>query len=84
MGAWSDSDSYADVTERLFHEFESVHGLPAITQMVRRCRAELLDVPGEATLHTLERIARQRISALPTLTFPATDQDEEFATPPID
>lgn len=82
-GAWSSTNSYADVTERLFREFEPVHGLPMITQIMRRCRADLRGAPGDAMLDTLERMARQRISSLPTLTFPATDQDEELTTPPI-
>lgn len=74
-------NSYADITERLFREFEPLHGLPMIAQIVGRCRTDLRDTPGGTTLATLERLAHQRLSALPTLTFPATDQDEDLATP---
>ncbi len=65
-GAMND-DSYCDVTERLFAEFEQVHPLPVIAGVVRRCRQDLDgNAPREALPEMLERLARQRLSDLPS------------------
>jgi len=34
-------ESYCDVTERLFGEFERVHRLPVIAAVVRQCQVQL-------------------------------------------
>ncbi len=64
-GNSSRDDSYCDVTERLFRDFEQFHPLPVIAAVVRRSRMELPEsVRGpESTL--LERLARQRLTDLP-------------------
>lgn len=77
--------SYADVTECLFREFEPVHGLWTITQVVSRCRADLERSPLASVPGTLESLARERLKNLPVLTFPAIDQDgDEFTSTPVD
>jgi len=57
-------DSYCDVTERLFGEFERVHPLPVIAAVVRQCRNVLEGSPPGALPEVLERLARQRLSDL--------------------
>jgi len=57
-------DSYCDVTERLFGEFERVHPLPVIAAVVRQCRNDLEGSPPGALPEVLERLARQRLSDL--------------------
>ncbi len=58
-----DNDSYCDVTERLFAEFERVHPLPTIAVVVRQCRQDL-EGSERGGCGVLERLARQRLSAL--------------------
>lgn len=59
------NDSYCDVTERLFAEFEQVHPLPAIAAAVRQCRQDLEGgAPRGAFPELLERLARQRLTDL--------------------
>lgn len=57
--------SYADLAERLFGEFEAAHGLAAISDTIRRCRAELPASPNAATLDVLETRARRRLATTP-------------------
>ena len=57
-------DSYCDVTERLFGEFERVHPLPVIAAVVRQCRNDLEGSPPGALPEVLERLASQRLSDL--------------------
>jgi hypothetical protein len=75
MGHNARADSYAELTERLFCEFECMHGLLMITQVVRSCRAELQGSPPPVMLQRLETLARERLAAQPTFTFPGVDQD---------
>jgi hypothetical protein len=56
-------NSYADVTERLFREFEPVHGLTAISDVLRHCRADLAGSASESLLEGVEERARQRLAA---------------------
>ncbi len=68
-----DGDSYCDVTERLFGEFERVHRLPVIALVVGQCRVDLggsprgavTDAPGGALRH------RRRLLPGPGWTAPA-------------
>jgi hypothetical protein len=76
--------SYADVAECLFREFEPVHELWTITQVVHQCRAELEGSPLASVPGTLESLARERLENLPVLTFPTIDQDwDEFTSAPV-
>jgi len=59
-----DGDSYCDVTERLFGEFERVHRLPVIALVVGQCRVDLEGSPRGAVPELLERLARQRLMDL--------------------
>lgn len=60
----TESDSLADITERLFGAFEAQFGLAAIADIVRRCRGELDVVSGPALPELLERLAHQRLTDL--------------------
>jgi hypothetical protein len=80
----TEPSSYADVAECLFREFEPVHGLWTITQVVRRCRTDLEGSPLASLPATLERLARERLENLSALTFPAVDQDgDELTSAPV-
>jgi len=57
-------DSYCDVTERLFAEFERVHRLPVIAQVVGQCRVDLEGAPSGALPELVERLGRQRLTEL--------------------
>jgi hypothetical protein len=57
MGA----DSYADVVERLFEEFEQTLPLPAIARMVGQCRQHW---SGSGQLDALEHEARRELTTL--------------------
>lgn len=59
MGA----DSYADLVERLFVDFEHQWALADIERTVMGCRKDLDgQVPAASALEMLERLARQRLS----------------------
>jgi hypothetical protein len=60
-----ENNSYADISERLFHEFGPVHGLTAISDVLRRCRADLQGSPNEVMLSRVEEQVRQRLAAPP-------------------
>lgn len=55
-------DSYADVVERLFGEFEDRYPLSVIVAAVQECRVQLPCSPATAMPELLERLARQRLS----------------------
>lgn len=56
------ADSYADMLERLFVEFESRVSLTVIQKVARQCRDDLRgQTPQEATPELLERLIRQRL-----------------------
>ncbi len=55
------SDSYADVVERLFHEFDWAVPLPDIAKLVGQCRQDRV---GSTELEGLENEARQRLTNL--------------------
>lgn len=59
-------DSYGDVVERLFAEFEGSVPLPVIAEMVHLCREQLRGAPTLAMPELLERLARQRLIGTPT------------------
>ncbi len=62
------AESYCDVTERLSGEFERVHRLPVIAAVVRQCQVQLEGAAKGSVPVLLERLARQRLTALqPTL-----------------
>lgn len=68
-------ESEVDVTERLFAEFEGVHGLSVIVSVVRRCHLDLEGAPPGALPELVERLARQRLSdvaSVPTGSGPTT------------
>ena len=56
-------DSYADVVERLFGEFEDRYPLSVIVDPVQECRAQLSCSPETAMPELLERLGRQRLGA---------------------
>lgn len=60
------ADCVADLTERLFAEFESVLPLHTIAGVVRACRRDLAGSPVGAMPELTERLARQRLSAAAT------------------
>lgn len=60
------SSPAADVSERLFHEFDAVYERPVITAMVSRCESELDSVVPAAIPELVERLARQRLIDLDT------------------
>ena len=57
------SDTEVDVTERLFAEFEHLHGLTTIVAVVRQAHQDLLGAPPGALPELVERLARQRLGA---------------------
>jgi hypothetical protein len=57
------ADSYADMLERLFVEFESGLSLIVIEQVARQCRDDLRgQTPDGSGLELLERLIRQRLA----------------------
>jgi hypothetical protein len=59
-------DPYLTIVERLCAEFEETATVSTVIAMIESCRAEL-DVPSTAALPELvERLARQRLSVLPS------------------
>jgi len=60
-------DSYVDVVERLFRELEGRHLLSVISDVVAECRDQLNgETPVTAFPEMLERLARQRLTDLPS------------------
>jgi hypothetical protein len=57
-------DSYADIVERMFREYEGVLDLPTITQIVNGCRHDLQGTPVGALPELTERLARHRLALL--------------------
>jgi hypothetical protein len=53
--------SLADVTERLFAEFDAQLPLRVIAQTVRECRRDLAGAPESALPELVERSARHRL-----------------------
>jgi len=66
------SGSIADVTERLFLEFEPRLPLTTIVAVVRGCRHELDTAPAPALPELVERLARQRLTDLVAQCPPAS------------
>jgi len=56
-----ETDSYVDVVERLFQEFDWALPLPEIAKLVGECRQ---DRPASTGLADLENTARQRLTDL--------------------
>lgn len=56
------SESFCDVTERLFAEFGHVHPLPVITAAVVRARHDLQGSPELAMPELVERLVRYRLT----------------------
>ena len=56
-----ETDSYVDVVERLFREFDWALPLPEIAKLVGECRQDWLASTG---LEGLEHTARQRLTDL--------------------
>jgi hypothetical protein len=54
--------SDADVTERLMLEFEPVHGLRFLSEIVRVCRRELRTAVGTDPVRSLDDLARERLA----------------------
>lgn len=60
------ADSYADLLERLFGDYEGRHSIPVIEKVVSESRAQLAgQSPPGAQLELLDRLARQRLQDLP-------------------
>jgi hypothetical protein len=57
-------DSYADIVERMFREFECVLDIPTILKVVNGCRRDLQGSPAGALAELTERLARHRLGAL--------------------
>lgn len=55
------NESFADMVERLFREFEDRHTLSHILEVVRKAREDLSDSPPAARPELVERLARQRL-----------------------
>ncbi len=65
------TDSYADLLERLFAVYEDRHTFAVIEDVATECRAQLAgQTPPGAHAELLERLARQRLDDLPP-TLPA-------------
>jgi hypothetical protein len=62
-----DTDSYADVVERLFQEFDWAVSLPDITRLVSQCRQHW---SGSTALEGIENEARQRLTDLSVVARP--------------
>lgn len=58
------ADSYADIVEKLFGEFEGRLSLCAIVDVVNSCRHDLAGSPIGALPELTERLARHRIADL--------------------
>jgi hypothetical protein len=56
--------SDADITESLMAEFEPVHGLQFLSEVVRTCRNELRTSVDEGPAGSLDVLARKRLAAL--------------------
>jgi hypothetical protein len=56
--------SDADVTERLMLEFELVHGLRFLSEIIRMCRHELRGTVNAGPGRSLDVLARERLAAL--------------------
>lgn len=66
------ADSFADMLERLFAEYELRHSLMVIRAVVTRCQDELAGQPSPAAeLELLDRLARHRLNELPPTRRPA-------------
>jgi len=61
-GHRTSTNSYADLAERLFGEFEPAHGLDVVSEVMQRCRADLFGTPRSVRLKLLEALARERLS----------------------
>ena len=61
------TNSYADVVERLFKEFDWAIPLPEIARLVSQCRQNW---SGSAALVGLEHEARERLTAMSTVARP--------------
>jgi hypothetical protein len=59
-----DSDTLADVVERLFVVYQQQLSRTTIVMVARRCRRELDIISGPALPELLERLARQRLTTL--------------------
>jgi hypothetical protein len=66
------AECQADLTERLFLEFEHALPLHTIAGVVRDCRSDLAGAPVGALPELTERLARQRLSAAVALAEPVT------------
>jgi len=55
--------SDADVVERLFLEFEPVHGLKLLSEVVQSCRAELRDSAPLIASESLDDLVRERLAS---------------------
>lgn len=55
-------DSYADIVERLFGEYQGVLSPHKISEIVAGCRSDLAGTPKGALAELIERLARQRIA----------------------
>jgi hypothetical protein len=62
-----DTDSYADVVERLFKEFDWALSLPEIARLVSECRQHW---SGSTALEGIEIEARQRLTDLSVVARP--------------
>ncbi|HEX2903056.1 MAG TPA: hypothetical protein VHO01_06315 [Jatrophihabitans sp.] len=59
----SHESSFADITERLFHQFESVLPLREIVNVVRDAREQLRGSPLGALPELTERLAMERLAS---------------------
>ncbi|HEY4006279.1 MAG TPA: hypothetical protein VGM60_14005 [Pseudonocardia sp.] len=56
--------SYADVSERILHEFEPSHGLIAISEILRGARAGLGSISPRVTPEAFDALVRDELTAL--------------------
>jgi hypothetical protein len=59
------NESFADMVERLFRDYESSHSLAEIVDVAQQARRDLSDAPPGAQPELIERLARQRLADLP-------------------
>lgn len=65
------ADSYADLLEGLFGDYEGRHTITVIEKVVSQSRAQLAgQTPPGAQLELLDRLARQRLEDLPPTRSP--------------
>jgi hypothetical protein len=72
--------SFADVVDGMVNSFHGLLAPVVVVATVRRCRRELDILAGPPTLHLVERLARQRLTAMATVTCPLPQRHTGFCS----